>query len=286
MTIAWVAATGRARRRFASVSDPVLIASGTFAVLMITIAIIGPWIAPHDPDATDVLGSLQGPSAQHPLGTDSLGRDILSRALVAARVSFAGATMIVVVSAVLGTALALFSAWHVGGWADRLVNRGLNVMFAVPGILVAVLAAAIFGAGFWAPVIALGLVYTPYMARVVRSVGVRERHRGYVESLQLAGMSSWRIAIRHLVPNVLPIVIAQATYAFGSALVDFAAISFIGLGIQPPQAEWGVMVADGRSEALQGALQQTLVAGTLIVITVVAFNVLGAKLAARTGGGA
>ena len=285
MTIAWVAQSGRTRRRLAAAGEPVLVVSAVVAVLMTAVAVVGPWVAPHDPNATDVLGALQGPNAEHLAGTDSLGRDILSRALVAARVSFAGAGMIVLVSAVLGTALALFSAWHVGRWPDRLVTRGLNVMFAVPGILVAVLAAAIFGAGFWAPVLALGLVYTPYMARVVRSVAVRERHRGYVESLQLAGMSPWRIALRHLVPNVLPLVIAQCTYGFGSALVDFAAISFIGLGIQPPQAEWGVMVADGRAEVLKGALQQTLVAGTLIVVTVVAFNIVGAKLSARTGGG-
>lgn len=160
----------------------------------------------------------------------------------------------------------------------------LNVMFSVPGILVAVLASAVFGAGFWAPVLALGLVYTPYVARVVRSVAIRERQRGYVESLQLAGMSSWRICWRHLVPNVLPIVLAQATYGFGSALADFAAISFIGLGIQPPASEWGVMVSDGRSELLDGAMLQSLVGGTLIVVTVIVFNVLGAQLSSRSGG--
>src|SRR5204863_3189126 len=127
----------------------------------------------------DILAARQGFSGQHLLGTDSLGRDILSRALTGARLSLTAPALIVVISAILGTALAIFSAWH-GGVVDRMVNRVLNVMFSVPGILVAVLASAVFGAGFWAPVLALGIVYTPYVARVVRSVAVRERQRAYV----------------------------------------------------------------------------------------------------------
>lgn len=281
--VTWGSVGDSTRRRFAAMGGPALIVSAVVAGMLALLAVIGPWVTPYDPDATDVLAAGQSSNADHLLGTDALGRDILSRALAGARLSFAGPAMIVLISTVVGTALAIFAAWH-GGWLDRMINRGLNVMFAVPGILVAVLSSAVFGAGFWAPVLALGVVYTPYMARVVRSIAIRERHRAYVESLQLAGMSSWRIALRHLTPNVLPIVIAQATYGFGAALADFAAVSFLGLGVQPPTAEWGVMVSDGRSELLNGALQQSLVAGTLIVGTVVAFNVLGAQLSARSGG--
>ncbi|WP_432970196.1 ABC transporter permease [Dactylosporangium sp. CA-233914] len=283
MAITWGTARDVTRGRFAAMPGPALATSVVLTGALTLLAIIGPWISPYDSDATDVLAASQGPNAAHLLGTDSLGRDILSRALTGARLSFAGPAMIVLISTVLGTGIAVLAAWH-GGWVDRLVNRFLNILFSVPGILVAVLSSAVFGAGFWAPVLALGLVYTPYMARVVRSVAVRERHRGYVESLQLAGMSSWRICLRHLVPNVAAMVVAQATYGFGSALADFAAVSFIGLGIQPPAAEWGVMVSDGRSEVLNGAVQQSLVAGTLIVVTVVAFNVLGAQLSTRSGG--
>jgi len=285
MSVATASTLPNAARRGRSgvLSEPALVLSAIAVSILTLIAIIGPWITPYEPNATDVLASSQGPSSAHWLGTDALGRDILSRALAGARVSFAGAALIVVISSCMGTLLAIFAAWH-GGWADRLTNRSLNVMFSVPGILVAVLASAIFGAGFWAPVLALSIVYTPYMARVVRSVAVTERKRGYVESLQLADMSSWRICTRHLGPNMLPIVVAQATYGFGMALADFAAISFIGLGIQPPTAEWGVMVSDGRSELLNGHPQQTLVAGTLIVLTVVAFNVLGAQLSERSKG--
>ncbi|MGX5653345.1 ABC transporter permease [Geodermatophilus nigrescens] len=283
MAITWDGAVRATRQRFGNWGQPALVVSAVMAGALAALAVVGPWLAPYDANETDVLAASQGPSSAHWFGTDSLGRDIFSRALTGARLSLTAPLLIVLISAVLGTALAIFSAWH-GGWVDRMVNRFLNVMFSVPGILVAVLASAVFGAGFWAPVLALGVVYMPYMARVVRSVAIRERQRGYVESLQLAGMSSWRICVRHLVPNVLPIVVAQATYGLGSALADFAAVSFIGLGIQPPTAEWGVMVSDGRSELLDGAMQQSLVAGTLIVVTVIVFNVLGAQLSTRFGG--
>lgn len=283
MAVTWNDAIASSRRRLSSLGRPAFIASAVLAGVIGLLGLVGPWIAPYAPNSTDVLSASQGPSSTHWLGTDALGRDILSRALAGARLSLSAAALIVLFSAILGTALAILSAWN-GGRIDRLANRFLNVMFSVPGILVAVLASAIFGAGFWAPVLALSVVYMPYMARVVRSVALRERKRGYVESLQLANVSSWRICWRHLVPNVMPIVVAQSTYGIGSALGDFAAVSFLGLGIQPPTPEWGVMVSDGQPEMLNGAMQQTLVAATCIVVTVIVFNVLGAQLSKRSGG--
>lgn len=262
--------------------DPLLITLLIVCALLALLAIFGPAIAPYPPDQTDILAASQGPSPEHWLGTDALGRDILSRLLVGARLSFAGPLLIVTVSTLAGTALALASAWH-GGIIDTALSRSLNVIFAVPGILVAVIAVAIFGAGFWAPVLALAVVYIPYVARIVRSAAVEERRRAYVESLQLAGVSALRINVSHILPNVLPIVLAQATFGFGSALMDFGAISFLGLGVQPPTAEWGLMVAEGRSEMLGGDFWQSLSAGTLIVITVVAFNMLGERLTNHLG---
>lgn len=281
MTVPLVGRTLRLHRRPRHVESWAFVLASTIAGLLVLMAVIGPWVAPQDPDAVDVLAVGQGLSSAHPLGVDSLGRDILSRALVGARISFSAAALIVLISTTFGTALAIFAAWH-GGWIDNTLNRGLNVLFAVPGILVAVLASAMFGAGFWAPVLALGLMYTPLVARIVRSVAVTERRRGYIEGLQLAGMRAWQINVRHVLPNVMPVLLAQATYGFGAALADFAAVSFIGLGVQVPQAEWGVMVSEGRSELLDGIIAQTVVAGTLIVVTVVVFNVLGAQLVARS----
>ncbi|WP_219825490.1 ABC transporter permease [Nonomuraea typhae] len=262
--------------------DPILTIFAVVCGLLVLLAVFGPLLAPYPPDRTDILASGQAPSAAHLLGTDALGRDILSRLLAGARLSFAGPAVIVATGSALGTALAIFSAWH-GGWVDRAVARVLNVLFAAPGVLVAVLAAAIFGAGFWAPVIALSVVYVPYIARVVRSAALTERHRPYVEALALAGLPAWRICTRHVLRNVAPIIMAQATLAFGSALMEFGAISFLGLGVQPPQAEWGVMVNDGRSEMLGGAVQQSVTAGLCIVAAVVAFNVLGERLSVRIG---
>lgn len=262
--------------------DPLLVALLVICSSLALLAVFGPLLAPYPPNQTDILAASQGPSSEHWLGTDALGRDILSRLLVGARLSFAGPLLIVVVSTAAGTALALASAWH-GGITDTAVSRALNVVFAVPGILVAVIAVAIFGAGFWAPVLALALVYIPYVARIVRSAAVEQRHRAYVESLQLAGVSALRINVSHILPNVLPIVLAQATFGFGAALMDFGAISFLGLGVQPPTPEWGLMVAEGRSEMLEGDFWQSLSAGTMIVITVVAFNMLGERLTNHLG---
>jgi len=273
-----VATAAQVRRR----ADPLLVVSATCCLLLIAVALVGGWLAPYQPDEIDVLAASQGPGPHHWLGTDSLGRDVLSRALAGAALSFAGPLLIVLGSVVLGTVLGVVAAWY-GGWLDQMLNRLLNVMFAVPGILVAVIASAVFGAGFWAPVIALTLVYIPYAARIIRSAAVRERQQAYVEGLQLAGVSSLSINTKHVLRNVWPLIVAQATIGLGTALADFAAVSFIGLGVQPPAAEWGVMVAEGRAEILDGAPQQSLVAGLCIVVTVVSFNVLGERLAARFG---
>ncbi len=262
--------------------DPLLAVLVVVCGLLALLAAFGPFLTPYPPDQTDVLAASQGPSAQHLLGTDALGRDIVSRLMAGASLSFAGPLLIVSVSIVAGTALALVSAWH-GGATDGLISRALNVVFAVPGILVAVIAVAIFGTGFWAPVLALSVVYIPYVARVVRAAAVEERKRAYIESLQLAGVSAMRINIAHILPNVSPIILAQATFGIGASLIDFGAISFLGLGVQPPVAEWGLMVAEGRSEMLEGAVQQSLSAGVLIVITVVAFNMLGERLTHHFG---
>lgn len=249
---------------------------------LVLMALVGPLLAPYSPEQTDILAASQGASPAHLLGTDALGRDILSRLLTGARLSFAGPGLIVLTSTSAGTLIAVWSAWQ-GGLLDKVMNRVLDVMFSVPGILVAVLAAALFGAGFWAPVVALSIIYVPYVARVVRSAAIRERHLPYVEACQLAGMRPFRICSRHILRNVAPVALAQGTIGFASALMDFAAISFLGLGVQPPVAEWGLMVSDGRSELLDGYPQQSLAAGLMVVLTVVAFNVLGERVSRRIG---
>lgn len=263
-------------------SDPLLTIALAGCLLMVIVAVIGPLIAPYDPNQTDILAAGLPPSAEHLFGTDSLGRDIFSRILVGARLSFLGPAVIVVVSTTFGVLIALSAAWF-GGWYESAVNKALNVMFAVPGILIAIIAVAAFGAGFWPPVIALSLIYIPYIARVIKGPAAQQRRRAYVEAFQLAGMSAFRINSRHILRNLQPIILAQATLNFGAALIDFGAMSFLGMGVPPPTAEWGSMVSDGRSEMLAGNAQQSIAAGTVIVLTVIAFNVLGERISRRLG---
>jgi len=263
--------------------DVIAVVAGFVCIALVAAAIFAPLIAPYQPDSIDAIAINQGPSAAHLLGTDSLGRDVLTRVLYGARLSLLGPALVTLLSTTLGTAIAVAGSW-LGGTADRLIARFLDILFAFPSILFAVLAVIAFGAGLIAPVIALSVAYTPYIARVIRAAAVHERQLAYIEACQLLGYSSWRTAANHLLRNLRLLIIAQATITFGYALLDLAAISFIGLGVQPPTAEWGLMVSEGDSALLNGYPYESLAAGVAIVVTVVAFNVLGERLAARSRG--
>ena len=264
------------RRRF----DPALVALSALLTLLVLTAILAPLIAPYQPDTTNILDANAGASAAHLLGTDALGRDILSRLIYGARLSLLGPALIIAIATIAGVTLAISAVW-IGGWYDLIVGRVLDLLFAIPGLLVAIIAVAVLGAGLTAPVIALSIAYTPYIARVLRSVALRERHLPYVESCQMAGLSGWTICLRHLIPNVMPLIRAQATLAFGAALVDLAAVSYLGLGVQPPTPEWGIMVSDGQSSLLNGYPLESISAGAMIVVVVVLVNMLGERLSAR-----
>jgi peptide/nickel transport system permease protein len=260
--------------------DWVAVACAAFIVAVIAVAALAPWIAPHDPNQVDVVRAYEGPSGEHPLGTDSLGRDLLSRLMYGARLSLIGPALIVVIATVAGTAIAIAAAW-LGGWFDGIASRVLDILFAFPGIIFAVLAVALFGPGLIAPVIALSIAYLPYDGRILRSVAVRERQLPYISACYVAGLPTRSITLRHLLPNIMPFVLVQATLSFGYALVDLAAVSYLGLGVAPPTAEWGLMVANGQASILTAHPQESLYAGLLIVATVVAFNLLGDRLASR-----
>jgi peptide/nickel transport system permease protein len=251
--------------------------SAAIIAIAAALALIGPAIAPHDPNAGLLSDAFVGPGPGHPLGFDGQGRDLLSRLLAGARSSLLGPLAVVAMSMLVGTLLAVFSAWR-GGWFDGVTSAVMDILFAFPAILLAILAAAVFGSGLVAASIALAIAYTPYIARVIRSGAQRERAQGYVAALEVQGLPALAICVRHLVPNVLPLIVAQGTVLFGYAMVDLAAISFIGLGVQPPQADWGLMVASGQSGVIQGYPAESLSAGLCIVIVVVAFHLLGEKL--------
>ncbi len=247
------------------------------------IAIIGSWVAPQDPNASDFnnvwIGPFQEPG--HLLGFDGQGRDLLSRLLVGARTAVLGPLVVVVISVVLGIVLAVFAAWK-GGRIDGALGALFDVLFAFPGILLAILAAAVFGKGIPSAVIALSIAYVPFIARVLRSSAIRVRSQAYIAALEVQGQSAFRICWQHIIPNMGSLIVAQATTLFGYAMVDLAAISFLGLGVQAPAADWGYMVNENQSGILQSYPFPTLISGLLIVIVVVAVNVLGERLHQRS----
>jgi peptide/nickel transport system permease protein len=270
----------RTRRRRVAGNDVVFVVCCVIVGLAVFLAIFGPLLAPQDPDASNLANAFVGPVQGHLLGFDSQGRDLLSRLLTGARTSIAGPFLVVAIAMTAGSTLAVASAWA-GGWTDSAISTVMDILFAFPAILLAILAAAVFGVGLTAPTLALAIAYTPYIARVLRGAALRERAREYVAACEVQGLSAIAICARHLIPNLMPMIVAQATLLFGYAMVDFAAISYIGLGVQPPTADWGVMVASGQAGVLQGYPAESLSAGLCIVVVVVAVNLLGERLAAK-----
>jgi len=259
--------------------------TGTIAAVAVAIAallaILGPWIVPHDPNLSDLSSAWLGPDGSHLLGFDARGRDVVSRLLAGARSSMLGPLLVVALCVVIGTLLALVAAWR-GGFTDSGVSAGLDILFAFPGILLAALSATVFGAGLLPAVIALAVAYTPYVARVLRGAMLRERHQLYIAALEVQGCSATSICLRHLLPNVLPLIVAQATVLFGYAVLDIAILSYLGLGIQPPHPDWGVMISENKAGILQNYPLPALSAGACIVVVVVAMNILGERLLQAT----
>ena len=251
--------------------------SAVVIAVAIVLAIIGPWVAPYNPDLPNLSLAWVGPVGGHLLGFDFEGRDVLSRLLAGAQSSMIGPLAVVVGAMVLGTLIAVVSAWR-QGLTDTVASSGLDILFAFPGILLAVLAAAVFGAGLTAAAVALAIAYMPYVARVLRGAALRERGQPYAAALEVQGVSGTAICLRHIVPNMLPLIVAQATILFGWAMVNLAAISFLGLGVQPPAPNWGVMISENQPGILQGYPLPALAAGVCIVGVVIAFNILGERL--------
>ena len=249
------------------------------AVIGVTtvVAVIGGLIAPFSPTAPNLALEFIGPTGAHLFGYDYEGRDVLSRLLAGAQSSMLGPLAVVTGALLIGTALAVIAAWR-GGVVDAFIGSGLDILFAFPGILLAVLAAAVFGAGLWAAAISLAIAYMPYVARVLRGAALKERSQPYVAALEVQGASATSICLRHIVPNIMPLIVAQATILFGYAMVDLAAVSFLGLGVQPPAPNWGVMISENQVGIPQGYPLPALAAGACIVAVVIAFNILGERL--------
>ncbi|MFF8617434.1 MULTISPECIES: ABC transporter permease [unclassified Streptomyces] len=247
---------------------------------LVLVAVLAPLLAPYDPEAVDLSVSLTGTSADHLLGTDQSGRDILSRLIHGARTGLLGPLLVVVVSTLLGTFIGVIAAWG-GGWADTVLSRSMDMVFAIPGLLLAILLVSVVGSGMTAPVVAMAVAYTPYVGRLVRGIARQEQARPYIESYRVQGWSGWTICLRHLLPNIAPTVFAQSAMNFGYALMDLAALSFLGFGVQPPTADWGAMINEGQAALQQEAMLPALAPSACIVLAVVAFGIVGEGLADR-----
>ncbi|WP_219417337.1 ABC transporter permease [Pseudonocardia nigra] len=260
----------------------VVLASG-FLVCVVVVAVLAPVLAPHSPTATSLTDSLLPPgSPGHVLGTDSTGRDVLSRIMYGARLSLLAPLGVVLLSTVGGVVIGLAAA-RGPGWLDVLLSRGMDIVFAFPGLLLAMLAVAVFGPGLAAPMCALAVSYTPFLGRVVRSVALQEAARPYVDSYQVMGFGRFFVTVRHILPNLTPVLAAQSALSFGYALVDLATLSFLGLGVRPPQSDWGSMISQAQPAILQGLPWSAVAPGIAVLLTVVAVNVLDEHLGSTIG---
>jgi peptide/nickel transport system permease protein len=277
-TVAMATIPRRRRRRRA----PVLVtASVVFLVIIVLAAIFAPLLAPMNPDTTDILNASAPPSAEHWLGTDSTGRDTLSRLLYGARLSLLAPLAVAILTAIVGAIVGLVAA-RSGGAVDLVVSRAMDIVFAFPSLLLALLAVAIFGPGLAAPICALAIGYIPFLGRIVRSATQQEQVRPYIGSHTVMGFSSWWITVRHILPNIVPLLLAQTTLAFGYAMLDIAALSYLGLGVQPPAADWGSMIAQSQSAVMQGELWAMFWPSVAVILTVLSVNVLGEWLTDHT----
>ena len=245
-------------------------------VAYVLVAIAGPAFV-GDPLRTSAADALTGPSASHLLGTDRFGRDVLSRAVVAARMDLLVGVMIALSAAVVGSVIGVV-AGYAGGLIDELFMRVTDVILAFPGFVLALIIVAVLGEGVPNVVVAVAVAYSPYFVRLTRSRALAEREREYVDAAALSGNPRWRIALRHVMPNSLGPAYTQATLVAGWAILDVAGLAFLGVGIQPPTAEWGVMVAEGANDVLTGAWWTALVPGALIVLLAMAFQMVGDDL--------
>ena len=251
-----------------------LLKIGAAIVLVIAVlAIVGPAITPVDPSAQNLPLRLEGPSLAHPFGLDELGRDVFARMLVGARISFFFAIVVVGVSAVVGTLLGAIAGYF-GGWVDDVISRVTDTLMAFPGLLLAIALVAVLGPSLTNALFALTAIGWVGFARLVRGQVLRAREFEYVQAARALGATTSRVLLRHVVPSAVPAIVVQATLGMAGAVISEAALSFLGLGVQPPTPSWGTMLSGGRVHLLD-APHLTVFPGVAIALLVLGFNFLG-----------
>jgi len=243
-------------------------------VLLIIIAVLAPWIAPSDPNEPDANAVLQRPSWAHVLGTDDYGRDELSRVIIASRVDLLVPIVSTLLALLIGSLIGALSGFR-GGWVDQIVMRIMDAVMAFPAFVLAMGLTAAIGNSITNLILVIAVTQVPAYLRQLRAEMLREREMEYAQAAQTIGNPTWRIVFIHLFPNCFPPLIVQATLAMGFALLTLAALSYIGLGIQPPNSEWGEMTSEGAGLMVTGQWWLSLFPGIAIVATVLIFNVVG-----------
>jgi peptide/nickel transport system permease protein len=255
-----------ARNRTALIAALVLLA-------IIVVAVFDETFAPQGANEQDIANRLESPSWSHPFGTDDLGRDILSRVILGASVSLKVGFLSVGLALVVGTLLGLLAGFY-AGWTDDVLMRLMDMLFAFPAVLLAIAILAIRGPGTSNTIIAIAIVYVPIFARVTRASVLGVREEVYVRASRSVGASDFRLITRHVLPNAAPPIIVQTSISLAFAVLAEAALSFLGLGTQPPNPSWGLMLAEGRGY-IDLAWWLAFFPGMAIVITVLCFNLLG-----------
>ncbi len=250
-----------------------VVAGGLIVALLGLVAILGHFLAPFDPTGMDFSARFAPPSPQHLFGTDDFGRDVFSRVLYGAAVSFKVAFIAVGISGTVGVLLGLL-AGYLGRWVDELIMRVMDVLFAFPAVLLAITVMAILGRGVGNAMIAIAIVYIPIFARVTRGAVISVRGREFVTAAVAMGQGGGRIMLRQILPNALGPIIVQTSLSLAFAILAEAALSFFGLGTQPPDPSWGRMLSEGRS-FLHQAPWMGIFPGLAIMVSVLGFNLLG-----------
>lgn len=244
--------------------------------LFIFLAIAGPWITPYDPNDLNVGPPLEGPSAEHWMGTDELGRDQMSRIIDAAQIAVTVSFLSVAIAFVIGSILGIIAGYS-GGWTDKVLVRFMDVMFSFPALLLAIVIVAVLGPGLVTASVAIAIVYVPRFARVARGASLSVREDLYIEAAQLSGISPLRIARRHVVPNITAALIVLSALSMSTAQLAYASLSFLGLGTNPPNADYGSMLARARN-FMTIAPWMIIFPAIALVLLIVGFNLVGDAL--------
>jgi peptide/nickel transport system permease protein len=253
-------------------SERKAIAGLIIIALLALVAIFGPALAPYHPDADD-FGILQTPSLQHPMGTDSFGRDLLSRLIIGTRVSFSVGFLAAVVALSIGGTLGMMAGYY-GRWVDSVISRAVDLLWAFPVIILAVALVAIFGAGFRNVVIAIAVAYVDDFARIVRGETLSLREQDFTMAAKALGARDDEVMVRHIVPNLIAPLTVQLSFAVGLGILTESTLTFLGLGVNPATPTWGLAINEGRDFVRQ-AWWISVFPGLAIVITVMALNLLG-----------